>query len=104
EGMVSKLYDVAVLPGAVRPMALGFKTDEIQRLARHGWLAVRQVSAPGAGPAAPPPCRLPATPARPAAAPCWPPPRPAPPPPSLAPSPAPASDPSAPGARPPSAE
>jgi hypothetical protein len=25
------LYDVVVLPGVVRPMALGFKTDEIQR-------------------------------------------------------------------------
>ncbi len=32
EGLVSELYDVVVLPGAVRPMALGFKTDEIQRL------------------------------------------------------------------------
>jgi uncharacterized protein (TIGR03032 family) len=32
EGMVSELYDVVVLPGVVRPMALGFKTDEIQRL------------------------------------------------------------------------
>src|SRR5262245_59414257 len=32
EGMVSELYDVAVLPGVVRPMALGFKTDDIQRL------------------------------------------------------------------------
>ena len=32
EGMVSELYDVAVLPGVVRPMALGFKTDEIQRI------------------------------------------------------------------------
>lgn len=31
EGMVSELYDVAVLPGVVRPMALGFKTDEIER-------------------------------------------------------------------------
>jgi uncharacterized protein (TIGR03032 family) len=31
EGMVSELYDVVVLPGVVRPMALGFKTDEIQR-------------------------------------------------------------------------
>src|SRR4029077_11205768 len=27
EGMVSELYDVVVLPGVVRPMALGFKTD-----------------------------------------------------------------------------
>jgi len=32
EGMVTELYDVGVLPGVVRPMALGFKTDEIQRL------------------------------------------------------------------------
>lgn len=32
EGMVSELYDVVVLPGVVRPMALGFKTDEIQSL------------------------------------------------------------------------
>jgi uncharacterized protein (TIGR03032 family) len=32
EGMVSELYDVVVLPSVVRPMALGFKTDEIQRL------------------------------------------------------------------------
>ena len=32
EGMVTELYDVATLPGVVRPMALGFKTDEIQRL------------------------------------------------------------------------
>jgi uncharacterized protein (TIGR03032 family) len=32
EGMVTELYDVVALPGAVRPMALGFKTDEIKRL------------------------------------------------------------------------
>ncbi len=32
EGMVSELYDVVVLPGVVRPMALGFKTEEVQRL------------------------------------------------------------------------
>jgi len=31
EGMVRELYDVAVLPRVCRPMALGFKTDEIQR-------------------------------------------------------------------------
>jgi uncharacterized protein (TIGR03032 family) len=31
EGMVTELYDVAVLPGVVRPMVLGFKSDEIQR-------------------------------------------------------------------------
>ena len=29
--MVRELYDVAVLPDVRRPMALGFKTDEIQR-------------------------------------------------------------------------
>ena len=32
EGEVSELYDVIALPGVARPMALGFKTDEIQRL------------------------------------------------------------------------
>ncbi len=32
EGMVSELYDVSVLPGVVRPMALGFKTHEIEQL------------------------------------------------------------------------
>jgi hypothetical protein len=32
EGVVSELYDVTLLPGVVRPMALGFKSDEIQRL------------------------------------------------------------------------
>jgi uncharacterized protein (TIGR03032 family) len=31
EGMVRELYDVVVLPGVSRPMALGFKTDEIRR-------------------------------------------------------------------------
>jgi uncharacterized protein (TIGR03032 family) len=31
EGMVRELYDVAVLPRVSRPMALGFKTDEIVR-------------------------------------------------------------------------
>ncbi len=31
EGAVRELYDVAVLPQVARPMALGFKTDEIQR-------------------------------------------------------------------------
>lgn len=30
EGVVEELYDVAVLEGVRRPMALGFKTDEIQ--------------------------------------------------------------------------
>jgi uncharacterized protein (TIGR03032 family) len=32
EGLVCELYDVVTLPGIVRPAALGFKTDEIQRL------------------------------------------------------------------------
>jgi uncharacterized protein (TIGR03032 family) len=32
EGMVSELYDVAVLPGVVRPTALGFKTREIEQI------------------------------------------------------------------------
>jgi len=41
EGMVTELYDVVALPGVTRPMALGFKTDEIQRLLTIG--------APGSG-------------------------------------------------------
>jgi len=32
EGVVEELYDVVVLPGVQRPMALGFKTDEIRRI------------------------------------------------------------------------
>lgn len=32
EGVVTELYDVQVLPGVHRPMAFGFKTDEIARL------------------------------------------------------------------------
>lgn len=32
EGIVDELYDVITLPGAHRPMALGFKTDEIRRV------------------------------------------------------------------------
>ena len=31
EGVVEELYDVAVLSGARRPMALGLKTDEVRR-------------------------------------------------------------------------
>ena len=30
EGVVSELYDVSVLPGVRRPMAIGFKSDEIK--------------------------------------------------------------------------
>jgi uncharacterized protein (TIGR03032 family) len=32
EGAVHELYDVAVMPGVIRPMALGFRSDEIRRL------------------------------------------------------------------------
>jgi uncharacterized protein (TIGR03032 family) len=31
EGVVTELYDVAILPNVIRPAALGFKTDEIRR-------------------------------------------------------------------------
>jgi uncharacterized protein (TIGR03032 family) len=31
EGIVAELYDVVLLPGVVRPMLLGFKSDEIRR-------------------------------------------------------------------------
>jgi uncharacterized protein (TIGR03032 family) len=31
EGVVAELYDVVTLPNVTRPMAMGFKTDEIQR-------------------------------------------------------------------------
>ena len=34
EGIVQEMFDVAVLPGAVRPMLLGFKTDEIKHMVR----------------------------------------------------------------------
>ena len=30
-GIVKELYDVGVLPGVVRPMAVGFRTDEVRR-------------------------------------------------------------------------
>jgi len=32
EGVVNELYDVAALPGVRRPMALGFRSDEIRRV------------------------------------------------------------------------
>ncbi|MDS3860716.1 TIGR03032 family protein [Thermosynechococcaceae cyanobacterium BACA0444] len=32
DGVITELYDVAVLPGVRRPMALGFATDEIRRV------------------------------------------------------------------------
>ena len=31
EGVVAELYDVVVLPNVMRPMLLGFKSDEIRR-------------------------------------------------------------------------
>ena len=36
EGVVEELYDVVALPGTQRPMALGFKTDEIRRVLNVG--------------------------------------------------------------------
>ncbi len=36
EGIVEELYDVVVLPGVRRPMAIGFKTDEIRRVVTIG--------------------------------------------------------------------
>ena len=32
EGIVEELYDVVSLPGVVRPMAIGFQSDEISRI------------------------------------------------------------------------
>lgn len=32
EGVVEELYDVQVLPGIRRPMAIGFRSDEIRRI------------------------------------------------------------------------
>ncbi len=34
EGVIRELYDVCVLPGYLRPMAIGLKTDEIKRMLR----------------------------------------------------------------------
>ena len=34
EGFIEELYDIAVLPGIIRPMALGFKSDEIRYYVR----------------------------------------------------------------------
>jgi len=36
EGVVQELYDVVTLPGVRRPMALGFKTDEVRRVVSVG--------------------------------------------------------------------
>ena len=32
EGIVIELYDVVILPNVIRPMALGFKSDEIRHV------------------------------------------------------------------------
>jgi uncharacterized protein (TIGR03032 family) len=34
DGVVEELFDVTVIPSAIRPMLLGFKTDEIKRMVR----------------------------------------------------------------------
>ena len=36
EGVVTELYDVVALPGCRRPMAIGFKSDEIRRVVTVG--------------------------------------------------------------------
>jgi len=39
--VLDELFDVAVIPGAVRPMLLGLKTDEIKQMVRteeQAWL------------------------------------------------------------------
>lgn len=36
DGMVQELYDVAVIPGVIRPMVLGFKTEEIRHNIKPG--------------------------------------------------------------------
>ncbi|WP_223265208.1 DUF4915 domain-containing protein [Nostoc sp. 'Peltigera membranacea cyanobiont' 210A] len=36
EGVVLELYDVVALPGVRRPMAIGFKSDEIRRMVTMG--------------------------------------------------------------------
>ena len=36
EGIVKELYDIVVLPGVRRPMAIGFKTDEVHRMVTIG--------------------------------------------------------------------
>ena len=41
EGVVDELYDVVVLPGVIRPMALGFRSDEIRFLVRPSRSEVR---------------------------------------------------------------
>ncbi|NQV80045.1 MAG: TIGR03032 family protein [Alphaproteobacteria bacterium] len=42
EGIVEELYDVAVLPGIRRPMAIGTKSDEIRRVISIGTLELKE--------------------------------------------------------------
>jgi uncharacterized protein (TIGR03032 family) len=63
EGVVIELYDVQVLPGVERPMALGFRTDEIQRLITidvPDRPVFQALSAKRAGAGGPPPANPPA--------------------------------------------
>lgn len=47
EGIVDELYDVVALPQVRRPMALGFKTDEIRRvLSIESWESAQPLSSP----------------------------------------------------------
>lgn len=48
EGIVEELYDVVVLPGVVRPSAIGFKSDEIRRVISVG--EPQPLAAPGTTP------------------------------------------------------
>lgn len=46
EGLIEELYDVSVLPGVLRPMAFGFKTDEIRRFITTSGTSEKTGSAP----------------------------------------------------------
>ena len=42
EGVINELYDVAIIPGIRRPMALGFRSDEIRRVISMGEMSLLQ--------------------------------------------------------------
>ena len=44
DGPVAELYDLGVVPGIVRPMALGFATNEVLSLITHDPIEVRGTS------------------------------------------------------------
>ena len=46
DGAIQELYDVAVLPGARRPMAIGLRSDEIRRVITIGDAATLPASGP----------------------------------------------------------